>query len=152
MLLAGCLPTAVEQGVGAGGRSYKIDVAQSSDSYVTLKYSSCLFCSDLPQTAANVADNYCNKFDKKAYYSGKRKTEFYDYDTYSCAAVKVEQKPLTFEKKKELARKKCMSIGFRDETIDMKNCILKFVTEQWARYCYNYSNEKTMNLNKNEYI
>jgi hypothetical protein len=24
-----------------------------------------------------------------------------------------------------------MSIGFRDETIDMKNCILKFVTEQW---------------------
>ena len=106
MLLAGCLPTAVEQGVGAGGRSYKIDVAQSSDSYVTLKYSSCLFCSDLPQTAANVADNYCNKFDKKAYYSGKRKTEFYDYDTYSCAAVKVEQKPLTFEKKKRISKKK----------------------------------------------
>lgn len=127
IILSSCAyETAQQTGSQVSGRVHRIEITQSSDEFVRLKYSNCVFCKDLPQTALNVANEHCGKYNSKAVLIGKRVAQYYDYDTYRCRGTK---KKLTFEEKKEIARKKCLSIGFKDSTKDMSNCILKFVSE-----------------------
>ena len=103
-----------------------IKIASKSPDTIELVYSSCLFCMDLPQKANDAAQMHCANHNATAIFVKKRKSEFYDTDYFFCAAKKV-----TYEEKKEKAKKECVDMGFRTGTDDFANCVLKLVSKDF---------------------
>tara|TARA_R110000787_G_scaffold280092_1_gene390579 strand:+ start:388 stop:819 length:432 start_codon:yes stop_codon:yes gene_type:complete len=124
----GCADYPNATGVGSSSsgneRLSKIFIQQSNSESIKLKYSSCLFCRDLPQTAMNVAEKHCSGFNKKARFDYQDQSEFWNYDSYFCVG---EIKTESFEEKKNAATKQCLDIGFKEGTENFSNCILKLV-------------------------
>ena len=104
----------------------KIKVQSSSPNGIQLAYSSCLFCSDFPQRASTAAQDHCQSHNANAVFMYRKKSEFYNYDYFICSAKKV-----SYEDKKEKAKKECADMGFRSGTNDFANCVLKLVSKDF---------------------
>ena len=115
--------------ISADGRTFykgknKMYIQQSSAEFIRIKYSNCIFCKNNAGVATRIAEDHCSQHNRRALFVYKRVGEFYDTDTFDCRGT---LKAASFDEKKAEAKKKCISIGFKEGTSKMSDCILKLV-------------------------